>query len=175
MEKTIIYIGGYQSSGYKAEYIEKKLNHKLVVFAPDYDNEKPEDISGRIVEAIKTALKSQNQVEIIGSSTGGMTALLLQPYFNFKMYLINPLLAKEQFFDQEHPVGPNLDPVAKKLHAQDFSENKVNIYLGVNDELLNPEYTRQFAKEKNIEIIEFKGDHAGVECLDLIIEEINKN
>lgn len=175
MKKTIIYIGGYQSSGHKAGYFGERLSDNLITFAPDYDKEDPSEIRNGIIEALKSALSKGEEVHIIGSSTGGMTALLLQPYFNVKMHLINPLLAKEQFFDQEHPVGPQLKPLSEVLLNQTYLNNKINIYLGTEDELLNPEYTREFASNKNIEVIEFSGDHAGVGSLDLIIDDINNN
>ena len=172
MEKTIIYIGGYQSSGHKAGYFTEKLNCDLAIFAPDYDKEDPVKIRKEIIQAIERAISEGKQVEIIGSSTGGMTALLLQEHFNLKMYLINPLLAKEQFIDQEHPVGPQLKPLSRILLNQEYKNNQIIIYLGKNDELLNPDYTRDFASKKKITTIEFEGDHAGVESLDMIIKDI---
>ena len=128
-----------------------------------------------IVENIKSAQSRNNEIHIIGSSTGGMTALLLSEKFNFKMYLINPLLAKEQFFDQNHPVGPLLDGISKKILSLSFFNNKIKIYLGINDELLNPEYTIDFAKSKNIEVITFEGEHTGTESLEMIVDLIKNS
>jgi len=175
MNKTIIYIGGYKSSGYKASLLQDKLDCEVIDISPDYDTENPKDIQKQIIETIENAKQKGNQVEIIGSSTGGMTALLLSLKFTLPMYLINPLIAKEHFFDQNHPVGPHLKPMSDLILNGDYSNNKIIIYSGSNDELLNPEYTRNFAKSKNISVITFEGNHAGNESLDMIIKNIKND
>ena len=172
MKKTIIYIGGYKSGGYKISVLKKKLNCEVVNISPDYDTEDPNDIQQKIIIEIKSAEAKGNLVEIIGSSTGGMTALLLSQQHNLPMYLINPLIAKEQFFDQEHPVGPLLNPISKILLTNSYPNNRIIIYLGLNDELLNPNFTKEFALLKVIKVITFDGDHAGSDSLDMIIKNI---
>jgi|LGOV01.1.fsa_nt_gb hypothetical protein len=175
MNKTIIYIGGYQSGGYKISIIKKKLDCEIIDFAPDYDKESPKDIQSKIIYAIESAIAKGNIVEIIGSSTGGMTALLLSSKYNVPMYLINPLLAKDQFFDQNHPVGPMLKSLSDTLLNLDYINNKIIFYIGENDELLNPNYSKTFAKTKNIDIVTFSGDHAGTDSLEMIIKRIKNN
>lgn len=172
MDKTIIYIGGYKSGGYKISLLEDRLNCEVINISPDYDTEDPRDIQKKIIEAIVKAELKGNSVQIVGSSTGGMTALLLFQSFNLPMYLINPLIAKEQFFDQNHPVGPLLKPISEKLLSNTYPQNKIIIYLGLNDELLNPDFTLDFAKSKEIEVVTFSGDHAGSDSLDMIIENV---
>ncbi|MCK5781540.1 MAG: hypothetical protein KAH10_03050 [Flavobacteriales bacterium] len=175
MDKVVIYIGGYQSEGYKANLLKDNLDCDLIVFEPDYDKELPTDIQRSIVDKIETEISKGNDVQIIGSSTGGMTALLLSEKYILKMYLINPLLAKEQFIDQNHPVGPLLGSISKKLLSLKYKNNSIKIFLGINDELLSPRYTKEFAKSKNIEIITFDGYHAGTESLELIIKYIKNS
>ncbi|MEN8138430.1 MAG: YqiA/YcfP family alpha/beta fold hydrolase [Bacteroidota bacterium] len=175
MNKTIIYIGGYQSGGHKSSYFSNKLECDFVSFTPDYDNENPKDIRQKIIDSIDYATEKGHKVEVIGSSTGGMTALLLSAKYNLAMYLINPLISKEHFFDQNHPVGPSLKPLSEIILNQDYDNNNIKIFLGENDDLLNPEYTKKFAASKNIEVISFVGDHAGNESLDLIINCIKNN
>jgi len=101
-----------------------------------------------------------------------MTALLISQYYNVPMYLINPLIAKEQFFDKNHPVGPMLKSISELLLSNSYTDNKIIIYLGLNDELLNPNYTKEFAESKEIDIVTFEGDHAGSDSLEMIIENI---
>lgn len=175
MNKAIIYIGGYKSGGHKAEYFSSKINAEFIAFAPDYDLESPDKIQTYIRSEIEKQLNKGKSVEIIGSSTGGLTALLLFEKYKLKMYLINPLLAKEQFFDKSHPVGPTLEPLSKIVKNMNYNSNDIFIYLAEGDELLNPAFTASFAKEKDIRTINFKGDHAGVSSLDMIIDVINSN
>ena len=172
MNKTIIYIGGYKSGGHKISLLKKSLDCDVIDISPDYDEDAPKEIQKRIIEAIEGAKQKGNSVEIVGSSTGGMTALLLFQNYNLPMYLINPLLAKEQFFDESHPVGPNLKPISEILLNSEYENNKIIIYLGLNDELLNPDFTKEFATNKNIKIISFDGNHAGTESIALIIKNI---
>lgn len=172
MKKKVIYIGGYQSGGHKFSVLKNNLDCTVVNIAPDYDTQPPEEIQTLIIAEILSAEKNGEAVEIIGSSTGGMTALLLFQKYNFPIYLINPLLAKEQFFDQNHPVGPQLKPISEILLNNNYPNNKIIIYLGLNDELLNPDFTNEFAKNKNIKVISFSGDHAGTDSLDMIIQNI---
>ncbi len=172
MKKTIIYIGGYKSGGYKISILKDRLGYEIINISPDYDTENPEDIQKRLKKTIESAKLKGNSVQIIGSSTGGMTALLLSQKFNLPMYLINPLIAKAQFFDQSHPVGPMLKPISEILLSNSYPNNKIIIYLGLNDELLNPEFTKKFASSKDINVITFDGDHAGSESLEMIIENI---
>ncbi|MCK5825231.1 MAG: hypothetical protein KAG96_07475 [Ichthyobacteriaceae bacterium] len=172
MNNSIIYIGGYHSAGFKASYFEEKLNCNIVAFSPDYDNETPKELNDKISEAISIEIKKGNKVSVIGSSTGGLTALLMFPYFNVPMYLINPLLSKEQFFDQNHPVGPLLNRLSEILKNQDYTGNKIKFYVGENDELLNPKYTIDFALKRTIEVVEFKGDHSGDASLDMIVADL---
>ena len=175
MNKTVIYIGGYKSGGHKISLLQNNLDCEVINISPDYDTEDPKNIQKKIIEAIEGALHKGNQVQIVGSSTGGMAALLLSQKYNLPMYLINPLIAKEQFFDQSHPVGPMLKPMSELILNGDYTENKIIIYLGVNDELLNPEYTRKFADSKNIFVFAFEGEHAGTESIDMIIENIKNS
>jgi len=175
MSKTVIYIGGYKSGGYKKNILNEKLDCKVIDISPDYDTEDPKDIQKKIIETIEVEKHQGNGVQIVGSSTGGMTALLLSQRYNFPMYLINPLLAKEQFHDQSHPVGPMLKPISEMLSANSYPNNKIIFYLGLNDELLNPNFSKSFAKAKNIEVVTFDGDHAGNNSLDMIIENIKND
>jgi len=172
MNKTIIYIGGYKSGGYKISILKKKLNCDVVNISPDYDTEDPKDIQYKIITAINNAESKGNLVEIIGSSTGGMTALLLSQKYNIPMFLINPLIAKKQFFNKDHPVGPLLKPISEILLKNSYPNNKITIYLGLNDELLNPNFTKEFAVLKGIKVITFDGDHAGNDSIDMIIKNI---
>jgi len=172
MNKTVIYIGGYKSSGYKFSILKDNLDCEVIDISPDYDTEHPKDIQKKLEETIENSKLKGNSVEIIGSSTGGMTALLLAQKYNLPMYLINPLIAKEQFFDQNHPVGPMLKPMSDIILNNDYPDNKIIIYSGDNDELLNPDYTRKFAKSKNIKVHIFDGDHAGTSSVSMIIENI---
>jgi esterase/lipase len=172
MNKTIIYIGGYKSGGHKSSLLKDNLNCEVIDISPDYDTEDPKSIQNRIVEAIESSKQKGNDIQVVGSSTGGMTALLLSQKYNVPMYLINPLIAKEQFFDQNHPVGPMLKPMSELILNADYTDNKIIIYLGLDDELLNPEYTQKFADSKNIYVYTFKGDHAGTESIDMIIKNI---
>jgi len=173
-KKTIIYIGGYQSGGHKTSILRKIIDHEIINFLPDYDTETPNNIQNKIITAIENAISKGHWVEIIGSSTGGMTALLLFSKYNLPMYLINPLLAKEQFLDNNHPVGPMLKSASEILLKQEYLNNKINIFLGEKDELLNPNFTKTFANKKNIKIINFEGYHAGTESLEMISNLINK-
>ena len=68
-----------------------------------------------------------------------------------------------------------LDPLSEILLNKDYKNNEIYIYLGENDELLDPNFTKEFAKNKNIEIISFAGDHAGTDSLKLIIENIKNS
>ena len=172
MNKTVIYIGGYKSGGYKIGLLKELLDCEVVNISPDYDTEHPKDIQKKIFESIEKAKSEGKKVEIVGSSTGGMTALLISQYYNVPMYLINPLIAKEQFFDKNHPVGPMLKSISELLLSNSYTDNKIIIYLGLNDELLNPNYTKEFAESKEIDIVTFEGDHAGSDSLEMIIENI---
>jgi predicted esterase YcpF (UPF0227 family) len=174
MPKSIIYIGGYNSSGSKANYYKENFNGSTIAFTPNYDQENPSDILRSIESAIETEISKGNQVEIIGSSTGGMTALMLFNKFNLPMFLINPLLGREQFFDKSRsgPLGSHLDEISNILKNQDYTNNKIVIFLGIKDELLDPNFTRNFAIEKNIELIEFDDDHQGVKSLEMILNRL---
>ena len=172
MNKTIIYIGGYKSGGYKISVLKDKLSCDVVNISPDYDTEDPKGIQQKIITEINNAEAKGNLVEIIGSSTGGMTALLLSQKYKLPMHLINPLIAKDQFFDKEHPVGPLLKPISEILLKNSYLNNKITIYLSLNDELLNPKFTKKFAVLKTIKVITFDGDHAGNDSIDMIIKNI---
>lgn len=172
MNKTVIYIGGYKSGGYKIGILKEKLDCEVINISPDYDTESPESIQDKIYGTIESAKQKGNSLQIVGSSTGGMTALLISQKHHIPMYLINPLISKDQFFDQDHPVGPMLKPLSEMLLANTYQNNKIIIYLGLNDELLNPDYTKEFASSKGIKVITFEGDHAGSDSLDMIIKNI---
>lgn len=172
--KTIIYIGGYKSQGHKFSIFKEKINSSLIEYIPNYDLETPKDIQKKLILLLDEAIKKGDDVEIIGSSTGGMTALLLFEKYNIPMYLINPLLAKEQFFDDNYPVNPVINSIYKKLLNIEYTKNNIKIFLGTNDKLLNPKFTEKFAKSKKIELIFFEGDHVGIDSLKLITELINK-
>ena len=172
MNKTIIYIGGYKSGGHKYSILKENLDCEVIDISPDYDTEDPKNIQKIIIEAIEDSKQKGNNVEIIGSSTGGMTALLLSHKYSLPTYLINPLIAKDQFFNQNHPVDPMLKPMSELLLNANYPDNKIIIYSGLNDELLDPEYTRKFADSKNISLVSFEGNHAGTESIDMIIKNI---
>ncbi len=147
MNRKILFIGGYNSQGRKADSLEKK-GFKVYRLLPDYD----EGLNKWIDKARKIITEKKIN-EVHASSTGAQVACLL----NTKKILYSPVIdpfnqPKQNIFSDSFL---NEATVIKK------AEN-CQVIIPENDEVLDNEITLEFCRSNNIRPIISRGDYHGL-------------
>ena len=136
MKKRVLYLHGLESSNIcnKVDFLKEVSD----CYAPAINYADPyiEDLLLKMVRAF-------NPEVIIGSSMGGMTALLLGNYFGISTVAFNPAIHSRSF-DPEFDKLNNADP------ALGFTPVVV---LGMEDDVVNPLITKEILDDAFIECV----------------------
>jgi len=136
MKKRVLYLHGLESSNVcsKVDFLKEVSD----CYAPAINYADPyiEDLLLKMVRAF-------NPDVIIGSSMGGMTALLLGNYFGISTVAFNPAIHSRSF-DPEFDKLNNADP------ALGFTPVVV---LGMEDDVVNPLITKEILDDAFIECV----------------------
>ena len=156
--KKVLYLHGLESKqgGRKVGF----LSSQAAVFAPSIDY-RDNDLHMKIFDMI-SRLKPDL---IIGSSMGGYVGDEFSRFFNIPAILLNPAIHSRSF-------EPNLDKFALGFNETD--ETKKIVVLGMDDEIINPERTKQMlSSDERYVIEEIEGMEHRTE-LDVFINIYNK-
>ncbi len=142
--KTILFIGGYNSQGGKAETLRQKKGWKVYTLLPDYDK-------GLLqwVEAAAQILREHPVDEIHASSTGALVACL----FPHKKVLYSPVI------DPFHQLR---EPLFKKKFLGEATVieqcNACTLILPEEDDVLFNDITLAFCRKNHITPVISKND-----------------
>ena len=142
--KTILFIGGYNSQGGKAETLRQKKGWKIHALLPDYDKGLKQWI-----EAADKILKKYPIDEIHASSTGSLVACR----FPHKKVLYSPVI--DPFHQLREPLFTK-----KFLNEATVIEqcNACTLIIPEDDDVLFNNITRAFCRKNNITPIVSKND-----------------
>ena len=136
MKKRVLYLHGLESSNVcsKVDFLKEVSD----CYAPSIKYADPyvEDLLLKMVRAFKPDV-------IIGSSMGGMTALLLGNYFGISTVAFNPAIHSRSF-DPEFDKLNNADP------ALGFTPV---VILGMEDDVINPLITKEILDDAFIDCV----------------------
>lgn len=154
MEKSLLYLHGYNSNGnaFKAQQLHGMFpEYNFISPSFDYRTTDPREVLRRIVDIVKA-----NDVRLaVGSSTGGYYSLLLTAYADVPVLAVNPVTNSVELFthmvkrEDDPDFYDNFLPKYKFLQENVFEKlplpNKnINLALALDDELLGShELTKQ--------------------------------
>ena len=136
MKKRVLYLHGLESSNVcdKVDFLKEVSD----CYAPAMNYADPyiEDLLLKMVRAFKPDV-------IIGSSMGGITALLLGNYFGISTVAFNPAIHSRSF-DPEFDKLNNADPTLGFTPV---------VILGMEDDVINPLITKEILDDAFIECV----------------------
>jgi len=174
----LYYIHGYLSSpdSTKAMILKKELDVKSI----KYRNCAPEElVINECVEEILKEIKDDEKIILIGSSLGGLLSVktaLKNPYIKH-LILINPALIPPNYNTSKITDMPQR--ILKEMQDEKIYNKKIkakiDIIIGINDEVVPNIWSEQFAEKQDAEIHRYDDDHRfskNIEKLPDIIKDL---
>lgn len=151
----ILYLHGLESEqgGPKVDF----LSQKHMVCAPKLDYKDP-----YCFQKIRKLISNNDFDLIIGSSMGGYLGFTMGELFEIPTILFNPALHSRSFEPVNH-----FKPKLGSIHHE--------IYFGINDDLINPEKTKEYLEENDVYYLGLDLNFAHSVPLRIFINSVNNS